>query len=326
MLDGLLKVLGDLGNPVPRFTAQRCLTVRQNVGGCDACARACPHDAVILTHTVEINEANCTGCGLCVQACPSGALEFDVTGVLTGIRDQDGDAKLVCSKAGEPGRTLPCLARITPSAIVAAGAWDKPLTLVHGDCATCDLGGPTVPESTQAVIDAAQQLRASTGRAAQVTLRPAQAGETSGERVSRRGMFGTLFRGARTVVAQSIPDQPLPFVDWSVPEERVPQDWVWRARALKPTPAPGTPVHWPAPVVDDTCIDCPVCANVCPTNAITRDFQPTGEVTLTLDLAACTSCNACAQSCPPQAITLQPEWPIEAFGEGQVIRVGGSPL
>ena len=35
-------------------------------------------------------------------------------------------------------------------------------------------------------------------------------------------------------------------------------------------------------VVDDTCIDCPVCANVCPTDAITRDLQPDGGVRLLL--------------------------------------------
>ena len=38
--------------------------------------------------------------------------------------------------------------------------------------------------------------------------------------------------------------------------------------------------------VDDTCIDCPVCANVCPTDAITRDLQPDGGVKLLLNLGA----------------------------------------
>ncbi|WP_157463404.1 4Fe-4S dicluster domain-containing protein, partial [Deinococcus pimensis] len=92
--------------------------------------------------------------------------------------------------------------------------------------------------------------------------------------------------------------QPLPFVDWSVPQERVPQELVWRLRALKPTPAPETPVFWPSPVVDETCIFCPVCTNVCPTEAITRGVQADGSVALLLQTDACTGCQACARSCP----------------------------
>lgn len=328
MLEGLFNIIGEYGNPTPRYTGPRCLVERLSVGGCDLCQQACPHEAIEIEGRVNIIEKNCTGCGLCVQACPSGALEFDVTANLGAIREQgtgvDGTgAKISCSKANEGGKVVPCLARLTASAVVAAGAWNAELTLVHGDCAGCDLGGPGVPASVQGVIDTAQQLRAATGRPARVTLRAANGDLLSGgERLSRRGAFGSLLRSARTVVAENIPESPLPFVDWSEPAERVPAEWVWRRRALKPTPAPETPVHWPAPVVDDSCIDCPVCTNVCPTEAIKREVQPDGAITLHLDLGACTGCHACARSCPPQAITLQP-YPEGAFAAPVLIREGG---
>ncbi len=332
VLDGLFKLLGDYGNQVPRYTGQRCLSERLSVGGCDLCQQACPHAAITIFQSVNIDPGLCTGCGLCVQVCPSGALEYDVTAPMQAVREQrssESGAKIVCSQSGEAGRTLLCLARVTASTVTAAGAWDTPLTLVHGDCDGCSLGGPGVPASVERVIAEAQELRVVTGRPARVTLRrgdPSLAQEGGGEGVGRRGMFGALARGARTVVAQTIPDSPLPFVDWSEPEDRVPSEWQWRLRALRPAPATGAEVHWPAPVVDDSCIDCPVCDNVCPTGAIEREVQLDGRVTLQLQLAACTGCNACARSCPPQAIHMQGEWPHAAFESPVLLRDSGNIL
>ncbi|AFZ68869.1 ATP-binding protein [Deinococcus peraridilitoris] len=332
MLESFLKVIGEYGNPVPRYTGPRCLVERLAVGGCDLCQQICPHEAITIDARVEINDTRCTGCGLCTQVCPSGALEFDVTAALGAVREQtvperrsvdgsvDDGAKLVCSQAGESGKTLPCLARVTSSLIVAAGAWDTPLELVHGDCADCKLGGPQVPQELQKVVEQAQQLRLATGRPAQVTVRRGNGEGAGGEAVSRRGVFGSLFRSARSVVSELVPDQPLPFVDWSVPQERVPAEWQWRRRALKPTPPPQAAVYWPAPVVDDKCILCPVCANVCPTEAIAREFAPDGTITLHLDLAACTGCDACVRSCPPDAMALQGEWAEADFAAPVLLR------
>lgn len=321
MIESVLKVLGEYGNPVPRFTGPRCLVERMAVGGCDLCRDVCPHEAISVDSTVRISDTACTGCGLCTQVCPTGALEYDVTAVLNAVHEQKQEpAKLVCSKSGEVGKTIPCLARVTPAVVVAAGGWDRELHLVHGDCAACDLGGPRVPDELDRVIRDAQALREATGRATRITVRRGEVGGGQEEGVSRRGMFGALFRGARSVAAEFVPDQPLPFVDWSVPRERVPQDWVWRRRALRPTPEPETPVRWPAPVVDEKCIFCPVCANVCPTEAITREVEADGGVRLHLALDACTSCDACARSCPPQAITLQEFWSADAFAQPVLLR------
>jgi ferredoxin len=328
MLDTLVNLLGEYGNPVPRFTGPRCLVERMAVGGCDLCQQACPHDAITIDRTVTIDEKLCTGCGLCTQVCPSGALEFDVSAVLGAVREQPEPepARLVCSQSGEAGKQLLCLARVTPSVVVAAGAWDRELHLVHGDCAACSVGGPGVPEQLERVVREAQLLRESTTRLARVRIRRGEAGGGRADGVSRRGVFGSMFRSARTVAAELVPEQPLPFVDWSVPQERVPQDLVWRRRALKPTPASETPVYWPSPVVDEKCIFCPVCANVCPTQAISREVQADGAVHLMLQLDACTGCDACARSCPPQAITLTSERPMIDLDLPVLMRDSGGPV
>ncbi|GAA5514132.1 ferredoxin-type protein NapF [Deinococcus carri] len=334
MLEGVLNRLGEYGNQLPRYTAPRCLLERQAVGGCDACHATCPHDAIRLGplgSSIEIDPQACTGCGLCVQVCPSGALEYDLTAPLQSVRDAGqaagGEASLTCSQSGAGGPTLACLGWVTPALVSAAGAWDTPLTLLHGDCRTCPVGAPDVPERLRRVAGEAQALRAATGQPARVTVREATPEDRDrAVRVSRRGAFTQLLRAGRQQVAQALPERPLPFVDWSQPEERTPEEWRWRARTLVPAPAPDAGVHWPAPLVDDTCIDCPVCANVCPTQAITRDLKPEGGVQLLLNLSACTSCMACLRSCPPQAIHMQEEWLPAAFHLPILIRDSDSVM
>ncbi|WP_135227606.1 4Fe-4S dicluster domain-containing protein [Deinococcus fonticola] len=329
----VLEQVSELGNLVPRFTAPRCLLVRQAVGGCDACQVACPHEAIRLGEHlgvgITIDPQKCTGCGLCVQSCPTGALEYDLTGPLEALQAQKdgGEAVLCCSQSGAPAPSLPCLGRVTPGVVSAAGAWNLPITLLHGDCAACPVGAGDVPERLQEVIQQTQQLRAATGRPAQVTLRRStdiDRGRSVG--VSRRGAFAALLRAGQKQVIRQLPERPLPFVDWSVPAERLPAEWRWRARTLRPTPAPDTPIHWPAPLIGEGCIDCPVCANVCPTEAITRDLQPDGGVQLHLNLSACTGCMACQRSCPPQVIHRQEQWFYAALETTVLLRESGSVM
>ncbi|WP_261664507.1 4Fe-4S binding protein [Deinococcus sp. Marseille-Q6407] len=316
--------LSELGTQEPRYTAQRCLRERQTIGGCDLCARACPHEAVVLGplgDSVQIDPDLCTGCGLCVQVCPSGALEYDLTGPLASVRDQRGGpqqaaaaASLTCSQSGAGGPSVPCLGRVTPALLSAAGAWQVPLTLIHGECASCPVGIYDVPRRLHLALDEAQQLREATGRPAEVEVRAAQPGDRErDQRFSRRGALSQLVSSGRRELVGLIPDSPLPFVDWSEPAERTPQEWRWRKATLNPPPPAGAAVYWPAPLVDESCMDCPVCSNVCPTEAITRTHDAAGTLHLTLDLSACTGCMACINSCPPQAMHRQNHWQAVAL-------------
>lgn len=319
-----LERLSELDRPEPRYTAQRCLRERQAVGGCDLCARACPHEAVVLGplgQSVDIDPDRCTGCGLCVQVCPSGALEYDLTGPLDSLREQQRSTStsephastLTCSQSGAGGPAMTCLGRVTPALLSAAGAWNIPLTLIHGDCAGCTVGAPTVPQRLHLAVSETEKLRSATGQSAQLEVRPATPADHRQQRFSRRGALEQLLgRGRRELVAL-IPDSPLPFVDWSEPEQRTPEEWRWRKATLSPAPPTTAPVYWPAPLVDENCMDCPVCANVCPTEAISRTHDAAGTLHLTINLSACTGCMACVSSCPPRAMHRQNFWAAAAL-------------
>lgn len=332
MLRGVLEQLGELGNLVPRYTAPRCLLTRQAVGGCDVCFTACPHQAIEVQPVglgVAVDPERCTGCGLCVQGCPTGALEYDLQTPLQALSDQrkEPEATLTCAQSGAGGPNLPCLGRVTPALLSAAGAWGLPLTLLHGDCPSCPVGSAEVPERLGQVLEATEQLRQATGRPAVVTIRPAGPEDQTREmKLSRRGAFGALLRVGKKQVAYHLPEKPLPFVDWSEPEQRTPEEWKWRKQTLKPAPPPDAVVTWPAPTVDNTCIDCPVCANVCPTEAITRNLQPDGGVQLLLNLSACTGCMGCLRSCPPQAMHEQRQWRSQALDALILLRESDSVM
>ena len=166
IFDTLLKVT----DPRPKYIGSRCLVEKNAVGGCDKCMTACPHDAVRITDHIEILEGACTGCGLCVQVCPTGALEYDLLPMLGALKDQGVavDATppvvvLTCSKVPGNAAHIECLGRVSPAMILASSAWGQELQLIRSDCATCKIGGPTVPESLENVLEIARMYRKTLG-------------------------------------------------------------------------------------------------------------------------------------------------------------------
>ncbi len=353
MLKGFLDAFMNLTDLRPTYTGERCLVEKNAVGGCDKCMQACPHDAVRISDHVTILEEACTGCGLCVQVCPSGALEYDLLASLGTLKSQGTTsasslervpASLKCSKVPGDGATLECLGRVTPAMLLASAAWGQRLTLARSDCETCKLGGPSVPSAIENVVQIAQAYREHLiapplevklvqygapdntvqygamleNESSDATLAPLNAAS-----VSRRDAMQAMLRNSRGGVARVIPDKLIPGVDTKVEAQQIPDEWVWRRKALRPTPQPDAPQYWPAPVVDDNCIFCPVCTNVCPTSAIQRDRQSDGTYKLTLEVAACTGCNACVLSCPPNAMTLEAKTPYSSLSETVLLLEGG---
>ncbi len=289
LFDNFLEVFLKLTDPTPSFVAERCLLERYTVGGCSACADACPHQAIDLNHyTVQIEETDCTGCGLCVGVCPGTALGYPLGPLQEALTKGRGQIK--CSRAEGHGEEILCLGRLTPGVLAESGSRLGRLTLARGDCPTCPIGGePVIPHLERMIEEARRYFP---GLEVTVTTDP-----LPGPPLGRREIFTSWLGTARRVVAEALPEPPpelLPGDDESLPDEL-------RLRSLAARRSDS--VRWPGVTVGEDCTLCPVCTNVCPTGAIHRR-QENEETVLELELARCTGCNACVESCPPQVMAL----------------------
>ncbi len=303
LLDNLVGAFLKLTDPTPDYTGPRCLLERNSVGGCDKCQQACPHQAINLQgFTVEIDEVKCTSCGLCTSACPGIALEFPLGPIQEKL--YRGRGQLRCAKAPGAGDEVHCLGQLTPGVLAEAASRFGSLTLAHGDCARCKIGGPSVPEKVQQVAQEARRYFPGLEvRLQQEALR--------GAAVGRREFFGAMFGGAKRGAAELVPNLPLP-QDEPYEDRRAELPAELRLRRLAAYRA--STVRWPRIRVAEGCTLCPVCTNVCPTKAVEREREG-GEYVLKLNVSACTGCGACVESCPPQVISLAEAGREEVLGE-----------
>lgn len=308
-LDGLLNAFLKATDPRPRYTEARCLLYKNSVGGCDKCYGVCPKGAVRLKGwRVELDEVLCTGCGLCTGVCPGIALEYPLGAIQEALIR--GKGKLRCSKAEGKGEEVLCLGRLTPGLLAEAGSRFGKVVLARGDCGACRIGGPEVPERLARMAEEAR-------RYFPVEVEVVE-GELPGERVGRRELFQVLLGSAKRTAADLVPELPLPALE-EEKEGELPAEL--RLRRLAASRAPE--VRWPRIRVEEGCTLCPVCTNVCPTEAVRR-VREGEEYALYLQVAACTGCGACVESCPPQVIRLE-EAPKEEVGKELLLFRGKPP-
>ncbi|WP_448566898.1 4Fe-4S binding protein [Thermus sp.] len=297
LLDNLLNAFLKATDPRPRYTESRCLLYKNSVGGCDRCYQVCPQGAVRLEGwRVELDEVLCTGCGLCTGVCPGVALEYPLGAIQEALIR--GKGQIRCSKAEGKGEEVLCLGRLTPGLLAEAGSRFGKVVLARGDCASCRIGGPSVPEHLERMAEEARRYHP-----VEVEV---VAGSLPGEPVGRRELFQALLGSARRTAADLVPELPLP-----APEEEKGLPPELRLRLLAARRA--SEVRWPRIRVEEGCTLCPVCTNVCPTGAVRR-VREGEEYVLYLQVEACTGCGACVESCPPQVIRLE-EAPKELLGQ-----------
>jgi len=297
LLDNLLNAFLKATDPRPRYTESRCLLYKNSVGGCDRCYQVCPQGAVRLEGwRVELDEVLCTGCGLCTGVCPGVALEYPLGAIQEALIR--GKGQLRCSKAEGKGEEVLCLGRLTPGLLAEAGSRFGKVVLARGDCASCRIGGPSVPEHLERMAKEARRYHP-------VEVEVVE-GPLPGEPVGRRELFQALLGSARRTAADLVPELPLP---QEGEEKGLPAELRLRLLAARRA----SEVRWPRIRVEEGCTLCPVCTNVCPTGAVRR-VREGEEYVLYLQVEACTGCGACVESCPPQVIRLE-EAPKEEVGQ-----------
>ena len=298
MLDKLFNLIVKTTSLQPEYTKEHCIAYKQSRSACKVCQEVCPHEAISFVRgkEVRIDDIDCTGCGLCVQACPSQALEPKVS-------YQPG-APLKCSRVKGGAQTVHCLARLSPSSLLRlAGTKDK-VTLVRGDCAQCPVGTSVVAELVEHTGEEARALAALRERDLHLEVLTEERYDATDnpDPISRRDLLRGGWCGVQNSAAEAL--APLDPGDDSGTLPREMQRQYRLIAGAKPEPE--TEVPWILPRVAEGCILCPVCTNVCPTKAFSRDFEaPEREGTvLLLEPERCNGCEACVTSCPVKVISL----------------------
>jgi len=321
--EDLLNFVLKAANVAPEYSADNCIAVRQSGTACHACVDVCPHEAIAMRQTIEIDTVDCSGCGLCVQVCPSQALAPKLS--------YEPGLSVRCSEVAGSAQSVVCLGRLQASDIVRLAARSGQVTLAHADCSDCPIGTPQILEGLDAAVKDAQDLLRAHGREIEVHVSEREELEQDGapHGMSRRDLLSGGIRNIRRSAAGAL--APLEAL-LSVPSgeqgpSALPRETMRRYHILELAElGPEDTVQWRLPRVDDGCIMCPVCTRVCPTDAFSRDFEPaegSGPV-LRLEPERCLGCDACVEACPVKVIHMDEE---VAWGElsGGTIEAFRSP-
>ena len=239
---------------------------------------------------------DCTGCGLCVRVCPSYALETNETlKPVTHLR---------CSQVDGDAAEIRCFGRLGATDLYNLSDNSGHLKLGRGNCQECPIGDKTVIKEVEKEILMANELAKTHNQELIIEFRQVENMQrlVDDSDISRRDLLRRSMAGLQQATATAL--APL---DPGDETNDLPNELQQRYSVLENASLSSTDlVPWVLPRISDGCIMCPVCTQVCPTNAFHRTFNPEhveGAI-LELDPERCMGCDACVQACPINVITL----------------------
>lgn len=314
MWDNLFKFVLKAASIEPNYSKNTCIAYNQSLSACSACKDICPHEAISFKQAKEvlIDDVDCTGCGLCVQVCPSQALE-------ARLNYQSG-ADIRCSKVKGNTQSVQCLARLTHIDLIRLAGSKNKLVLARADCNSCNIANGKVLDVLEQNKTKAQELANFRNKSLEIKIiETEQYNNTDNpDSISRRD----LLKGGWRSLKQGASDALLPFDRGDHEDSFLPKNTIYQKQIIAlAKPKDEQLVPWVLPQIADNCILCPVCTNVCPTNAFSRDFEPIDKDGTILEIKPdhCNGCNACNMACPVSAITMNKDVTWASLSKDKII-------
>ena len=317
-----------------------CINIRGRVKICAACQDACAGKALSLSlQGVRLDATRCTACGACVPQCPAGALQlrgFSPRNFLQSL-DRQPTAQLHCSASCANGSSVavPCHSVLDARLLAAAYAAGTVSFQLHGldQCGHCPKGS-----AAKQVSFIRETLRAwFAQQAPEVISAPGNRDEERRQRwqedqliQSRRGFLrGAGLRATAGAAAWLLPAEKARDLESLESDNQPPS----RAALEQKHPAsyqalllervsdlPWRRLPWQQRSITAACNACLVCAQRCPTGALSAWCTPTARG-IDVDLGLCTSCRLCERLCPEQAIHEGESASVSALVNGRMALV-----
>ncbi|MBF0267731.1 MAG: 4Fe-4S binding protein [Alphaproteobacteria bacterium] len=296
-----------------------CVNPRARRVICTDCEKACPVKVIKPgIDAIALNEDDCTLCGACVPACPSAALRlsvFDPIRFLEAAAQMD-ELHVHCpeSRDGGGGIVIPCHLAIDARLAAVATKGGRRDLILHGrplchECARAD-----AREHAPALTRELKRWFGPNSR----SVRWARPGEEAQDKSSQHMDQAQANRRnfLRLAGARAISN-----ISWLVPTSSgavaepqgifVPGDFKRREDPYQSALAKtggvyawldGTLLPFMIRNISDACSHCGICADRCPTAALTHAHGP-GWQGIDYEALSCTNCGLCTAICPDKAIT-----------------------
>jgi len=312
MWDNLFKLIVKVSSVEPKYNKNHCLAYKSSTAACTKCQDICPHEAISfkLGKEVVIDDIECSGCGLCVQVCPSQALEAKV--------NYQSGTDIRCSKVKGSSQSVQCLARLNHIDMLRLAGSKQKFVMARANCSNCNIGSEQVLSVLEDNKKQALELAEFLNRKFEVDIIETKeySAINNPDSISRRDLLRGGWRGLQLGASDILE----PFDPGEDDHGILPKEMQYQKQIISlAKPEAQDLVPWRLPRVNDSCIMCPVCSNVCPTNAFSRDFEPEdldGTVLL-IEPDHCNACNGCVTACPVAAIEMDEEVSWEELTGGK---------
>lgn len=270
----------------------RCLNYQHNGVGCHHCVSHCPGQALSLQYNqISIEKEKCLGCGLCLSDCPTEvfhAKQWDETTVLAEVEKQStaitqffceyNDAPFLSKEDKEKGAIqIPtCLSSLSKGAWYEIGLQTS-VELRLEKCQQCPM--KSCIDRLQYTVETAMEWLTASGHTHSFTYidsvetiqrRKRRKAVPTGMKVtSRRDLFLTLFGQSKEAVQHKLRQR-----DYDSHGKRMRSHSLsnWQKRLEESYTSHyqqgGSPAYWPSIEKSESCVNCGMCSNNCPTGAL----------------------------------------------------------
>jgi len=292
-----------------------CVRFRSLKSECSACFDACNDEAISFEEGgIRVANAKCTECFACIGVCPSSAVvssSADVLGFVARFLDSS-DTYLSCDTCGF------CLLAFDAQILLTMLALRRSdISMVANGCSKCadNNGFGELLDSVNAYAEGFGFV----GRYVQNSGSEQKVKNTPS--VDRRGFFGALSGKNIIKAAKSINDASkddsffgLDGIDFEMlKQKRLPtvrEGLLGVVDASRTAEAALTPLFFTDKMIDESCNNCELCYNLCPTGALSVARLKNA---ISFESYKCIMCKLCEDVCETKSIHSMPTVSLRNF-------------